>query len=64
MNDSKYCKWFCVQWEDDNKWLFQSRCGESRVVTRHQKFFKELYSDDKNLCPNCKKTMTVGALMD
>lgn len=57
-----YCKWFCVSWEDNNKWLYQSRCGESRVVSKSEKFFKHLYNEGK--CPNCGKTITVGELID
>lgn len=60
-----YCKWFCMEWVDDNKWLFESNCGEKRVVSKSEKFFKHIYKDnDLNLCPNCGKHITVGALMD
>ncbi|MDU4596470.1 hypothetical protein [Clostridium botulinum] len=62
---SKYCKWYCTEKVDDNKYLFESKCGEKRIVSKHEKFFKHIYkNDDTNLCPNCKKIITVGALMD
>jgi hypothetical protein len=65
MDEAKYCKWYCVEWVDDNKWMFQSRCGETRIVSRYEKFFKELYDEsDYHKCPNCGKPTTVGALMD
>lgn len=59
--ESKYCKWFCVEFVDNNKWLFESKCGEKRIVSKHQKFFEHIYKDgDTNLCPNCGKPITVG----
>lgn len=33
--ESKYCKWFCTEFIDDNKWLFESRCGEKRIISRY-----------------------------
>jgi pentatricopeptide repeat protein len=60
--ESKYCKWFCIRWEDNNKWLFKSRCGESRIVSRGEKFYKQMHNG--GICPNCGKPMTVGKLMD
>lgn len=62
---SKYCKWFCSEIVDDNKYLFESNCGEKRIVSRYQKFFEHIYrDDDTNLCPKCNKPITVGQLMD
>ena len=62
---NKYCKWFCVEFIDDNKWLFESRCGEKRALSRRQKLFKHIYKDnDKNLCPKCGKPITIGELID
>lgn len=62
--NSKYCKWFCTEWVDDNKWLFESNCGEKRIVSRNEKLFKHIYKDDDlNLCPKCDKPITVGELM-
>lgn len=63
--EGKYCKWFCTDYVDENKWMFKSRCGEQRVVSRREKFFKHLYKDDDtNFCPNCNRLITVGSLMD
>ena len=63
--EGKYCKWFCTEYVDENKWMFKSRCGEQRVVSRSEKFFKHLYKDDDtNFCPYCNKPITVGQLMD
>lgn len=65
MSNSKYCKWFCVEYIDKGRWLFESRCGEKREVSRNAKFFKYIYRDDNtNPCPNCGKIITVGMLMD
>ena len=63
---TKYCKWYCVECVDKDKWLFESNCGEYRVVSKHEKFFEYMYrnDDDDNLCPHCGKAITVGALMD
>ena len=61
----KYCKWFCTEFVDDNKWLYESKCGEKRIVSKSEKFFKHIYKDDNtNLCPNCGKPIIVGELMD
>lgn len=61
----KYCKWFCTELVGENKWLFESRCGEKREVSKNEKFFKHIYKDnDLNLCPRCGNPITVGALMD
>lgn len=61
---TKYCKWFCTEFIDDNKWLFESNCGEKRVVSRNEKFYKHIHRDDDlNLCPKCEKPITVGELM-
>lgn len=63
--NSKFCKWFCVELVDDNKWLFKSRCGEERTLSKRQEFFKHIYKDDdSNLCPNCGKPITVAGLID
>lgn len=63
--EGRYCKWYCMEFVDTNKWLFESRCGEKRIVTRGTKFYKHLYKDnDMNLCPNCQKPITVGEIMD
>ena len=62
---TKYCKWFCMELVDNNKWLFESNCGEKRVVSKNSSFFKHIYKEnDLNLCPKCGKPITVGALMD
>jgi hypothetical protein len=62
---SKYCKWYCVEYIDKGKWLYESRCGEKREVSKGQKFFEFLRADnDRNLCPKCGKPVTVGELMD
>lgn len=61
----KYCKWFCMEIVDDNKWLFESNCGEKRIISKTEKMFKYIYKDnDLNLCPKCSKPIAVGALMD
>lgn len=63
--ENKYCKWFCVEFIDNNKWLFESKCGEKRILSKHQKFFKYIYKDDdNNLCPNCNKPIVIGELID
>lgn len=63
--ESKYCKWFCVEFVDNNKWLFESNCGEKRIVSKNQEFFKHIYKDDDtNFCPNCGKPITVGELIN
>ena len=62
---NKYCKWFCTEWIDHHKWLFESRCGEKRIVSKYEKFYKHIYKDnDLNFCPKCGKPITVGELMD
>lgn len=62
---SKYCKWFCTEWMDNNKWLFESNCGEKRIISKYEKFYKHIYKDnDLNFCPKCGKPITVGELMD
>ena len=59
-----YCKWFCVEWIDKNKWTYKSSCGEVKDVSKNSKFFKFLHSDsDLNKCPNCNKVITVGELI-
>jgi hypothetical protein len=60
-----YCKWFCTEYMGPNKWLFESNCGEKRIVSRWEKFFGHIYrDDDTNSCPKCSKPITVGMLMD
>jgi len=61
MMGSNYCKWFCMSWEDTNKWMYHSRCGSNRIVSKHEKFFKQMHSE--GICPNCGKPMTVGELI-
>ena len=61
--ESKYCQWYCVEYVDKDKWLFQSQCDASVVVSKNEKFFKFMYAnDDANLCPCCGKIITVGEL--
>lgn len=61
---SEYCKWYCTEYIDTNKWLFESACGEKLEVSKHEKMFKHIYKDDgSNLCPKCGKPITVGKLM-
>jgi hypothetical protein len=63
-NNENYCKWFCVELVDDNKYLFQSNCEEKRIVSKWQKFYKHIYKDNGlNLCPKCGKPITVGELL-
>ena len=59
-----FCKWFCVEYIEQNKWLYQSRCGLNRVISKNEKFFKYIHMDNNiNFCPNCKKPITVGELL-
>ncbi len=61
---NEYCKWFCMEYIDHNKWLFESNCGEKRVVSKNEKFFKHIYKDNgSNLCVKCGKPITVGELL-
>lgn len=61
----KYCKWYCTEFIDNGKWLFESKCGERKVLSKNQKLFKHIYKDDNNnLCPNCGKLITVGEIID
>lgn len=61
----KYCKWYCTEFIDNDKWLFESKCGEKKVLSKNQKLFKNIYKDDNNnLCPNCGKLITVGEIID
>jgi hypothetical protein len=54
-----------MEFIDDNKWLFESNCGEKRVISKNEKFLKHIYKDNNlNLCPKCGKPITVGELMD
>lgn len=60
----RYCKWYCDEWVDHNKWMYISSCGERREVSRDSKFFKFIHADSNaNLCPNCNKPITIGELM-
>lgn len=61
---NKYCKWYCTEWMDHNKWLFESNCGEKHIISKNEKLFKHIYRDDDlNLCSKCGKPITVGELM-
>lgn len=59
----EYCKWYCVEFISNNRWLFKSTCGESREISRHEKMFKNLYDNNKHICPKCGKLTTVGELL-
>lgn len=62
---AKYCKWYAVRWEENNKMLFESQCGEQRVVSRYSKFHNKLRDEsDNHKCPKCGKPTTIGQLMD
>ena len=62
---TKYCRWFCTEYIDNNKWLYESRCGGKMEVSKNSKFFKYLHMDnDLNLCPNCERPIIVAQLMD